>query len=138
MTKDRKVHKLTLPDWMSGDVLDAWNSWLDMRKKKKYVLTARAFKSCVKELDLFRKQGMDVVKVIDNADAGNWKKFYPVKDFVMVKEKPVQPRQVKADSPELRELREKINIEGRRIAKAKSWGKPEDRAIMANLNQKMK
>ncbi len=48
------------------------------------------------------------------------------------------PRQVDPDSPKIREIRNKINVEGRRMAKMKSWHNPEDRALMANLNRKLK
>ena len=126
-----------LPAWLTGELLEAWNDYIRIRRKKK-IVTDRIMNSRIKELTRFRELKLNLVEIVDSASDGNWRKFYPPKDFVMVEEKPVQLRETKVDSPKIKEIRNKINVEGRRIAKLKSWHNPEERALMNNLSKKLR
>jgi len=65
-----------LPDWIDKD---AWDAWVDMRRRAKKSPTERAKVLAVKELLALKEAGQDVVKVIDMAVYKGWTSFYALK-----------------------------------------------------------
>lgn len=124
----------TKPDCVN---YEAWLRYMETRKTKKYPITPGAILLLVNRLLRFMQEGQDITRMLDQSTVAGWNTVYPVKGYVRHEEKPVQARQKKVHSPEIVELLEKIYKEGRRIAKSKSWHKPENRAIMANLKRKL-
>ncbi len=116
--------KYTKPDWMTGEILEAFDSYLEIRKKKKIVLTARVIKNRIKELTEFRRLELDIVKIIDDASDGNWRKFYLPKGFVMQEEKPVQERPEKKITPEIMRLNAVLRKHNQQSI---NWHNPQER-----------
>lgn len=66
----------SLPEWIDSE---AWEGWLEMRKKKKAPNTERAFKLAVTALEKLKTQGQNVTEVINNATLRGYTGFFPVK-----------------------------------------------------------
>jgi len=67
----------TLPDWLP---LDAWNGWVEMRKRIKKPMTERAEELRIKDLAAFHAAGEDVGAILDQSTANNWTDLYPLKE----------------------------------------------------------
>lgn len=66
----------SLPDWLP---LDAWNGYLQMRKKIRMANTDRAISILLKKLTDFRARGHDPTAILDEATTKNWKSLYEPK-----------------------------------------------------------
>ena len=68
---------LDLPEWIDKD---AWNGYLEMRKKIKKPATVRAMKMVINSLEQLRGQGQDPNKVLDQSTLKNWTDVYELKN----------------------------------------------------------
>lgn len=65
-----------LPDWIPAD---AWNGFLEMRKRIKKPLTDRAMTLAVGTLERLRAQGQDPAAVLDQSTLNTWQGLFAVK-----------------------------------------------------------
>jgi hypothetical protein len=76
------THQLTtndiigLPDWLP---MDAWNGWVEMRKKRKRPLTDRATARAINKLDAIRSKGHDIEDLLDRSTINGWLDIYEPK-----------------------------------------------------------
>ncbi len=102
--------KEKLPDWLTGDLLDAWNNYFAVRKSKRMMITARIIRGRMRQLEAFRTylSIVDMVKVVDRAAEGTgkvpWLEFYLPKGYVRHEEKPVQERKPRIKTPEIKKF----------------------------------
>lgn len=75
--REGKGSAFALPDWVPPD---AWNAFVEMRKRIKSPLTDHAKDLAVSKLAELRKDGHDPRRVIDLSVLNGWKSFYPPKD----------------------------------------------------------
>ena len=66
-----------IPDWMP---IGAWNAFIDMRKRKRAMPTARAAEMLISKLDEMRKSGCDPGAALDQSTLKSWTDIYPPKD----------------------------------------------------------
>lgn len=59
----------TLPDWIDPDL---WREWMDVRKRKKAINTARAKNALIAKLVIIRDAGIDPNKAISTAIERSW------------------------------------------------------------------
>lgn len=71
-----KSLRFELPAWVPTD---AWEAWLEMRKKAKKAPTDRAKALVVKTLDQLKKEGFDPGDVLDQSTRNNWTDVFPLK-----------------------------------------------------------
>lgn len=64
---------VALPEWMP---VDAWDAYLEMRKKARKVPTAYALKLVIDALTMFREEGHDVRAVLDASIRNGWTDVY--------------------------------------------------------------
>ena len=69
--------KVDLPDWMP---IEAWDGFVEMRRKSKKPFTDRAAQLIVKKLDEFRQQGHDPGEVLDRSTVNGWQGIFPLKN----------------------------------------------------------
>lgn len=62
-----------LPDWVP---VDAWEGWLEMRKRKGIPNTGRALTIALKTLGDLKRRGFDPTKVLDTATVRGWRGLY--------------------------------------------------------------
>ena len=74
--KKTKGGAFALPDWVPED---AWNGFIEMRRKARKDPTDRAKQLLVDELQRLRDAGNDPRAVIDSATRHGWLSFYPPK-----------------------------------------------------------
>lgn len=67
---------MQLPSWLQP-FSEAYESYLEMRKRKKYVLTARAERQLLNKLYAYQQQGFDIEAMLDEANEKNWKSVFP-------------------------------------------------------------
>jgi hypothetical protein len=67
---------LILPDWLP---LEAWDGYLDMRKKIRKVPTDYALKLVIADLGEFREAGHDVAAILGNSIKNGWTAVYAPK-----------------------------------------------------------
>lgn len=72
-----KATPTALPDWIPKE---AWDGYLQMRKKIKKAPTERAIKLVVDQLTALRQAGHDPAAVLDNSTLNNWTDVYPIRD----------------------------------------------------------
>jgi hypothetical protein len=65
-----------LPDWIPAE---PWAGYVEMRKKKRAPLTARALQLKVAELLKFKDAGHDIAAVLDKSTANSWTDLYEPK-----------------------------------------------------------
>jgi DNA-binding MarR family transcriptional regulator len=65
-----------LPAWIPRE---AWEAFVQMRKKISYPLTEYATKLAVRDLDKLRKQGENVEEVLNQSILNCWRGLFPVK-----------------------------------------------------------
>jgi hypothetical protein len=76
------THQLTtndiigIPDWLP---MDAWNGWVEMRKKRKRPLTDRATARAINKLDAIRSKGHDIEDLLDRSTINGWLDIYEPK-----------------------------------------------------------
>src|SRR5690348_2585117 len=68
---------MTLPDWLPSE---AWQGYIDMRKKIKRPMTDRAIQLAINTLDKMRQQGQDVAAVLDQSTLNSWQGLFPVSE----------------------------------------------------------
>lgn len=64
-----------IPDWMPAE---AWQGYLDMRKKIRKPMTARAEQLAINTLDKLRQQGQDAGAVLDQSTMNSWQGLFAV------------------------------------------------------------
>lgn len=67
--------KAALPDWIP---LEAWNGFIEMRKKSNSPFTERAKALIIGQLLKLKEQGQDVTAILDQSTANGWKGVFPV------------------------------------------------------------
>lgn len=72
----RKAQAPVIPAWIP---VDAWNGYVDMRKKNRKPMTDRAIELKFKELENFKNQGFDIAAILDKSTSNNWTDIYPQK-----------------------------------------------------------
>ena len=65
------------PDWLP---LEAWNGWLEMRRKQGKPASERAMKIALGKLDAMRQSGMNIEEVLDRSTTNCWTDIYPLKE----------------------------------------------------------
>lgn len=75
--KTRARDAPTVPDWVPAD---AWNGFVDMRKKAKAPLTDRAVQLAIADLEKLRDEGHPPGAVLDQSTSRGWKGLFPLKD----------------------------------------------------------
>lgn len=65
----------TLPDWIPAD---AWQGYLDMRKKVRKPMTARAEQLAINTLQKLVEQGQDAGAVLDQSTMNSWQGLFAV------------------------------------------------------------
>lgn len=74
-----KAPSVEIPDWVPSE---AWNGFLEMRKKIKKPLTDRGVALALKKLGQLRDEGHDPSAVLDQSVMSNYQGLFPVKgDF---------------------------------------------------------
>jgi hypothetical protein len=68
---------MSLPDWMPAE---AWAGYVEMRKKAKKPMTARAEAMQIKALEQFKEAGHDITVILDQSTANNWTDLYEPKE----------------------------------------------------------
>ena len=86
--------KIDLPDWMP---VEAWDGFVEMRRKSKKPLTDRAAQLIVKKLASLRDQGDDPGEVLDRSTVNGWQGVFPMKNQANVV--PFQPHQQRNTRP---------------------------------------
>lgn len=66
-----------LPDWMP---MEAWNGYIEMRKKMKKPMTDHALRLRISDLHKFKELGHDVEAILNQSTANNWTDLYEPKD----------------------------------------------------------
>jgi hypothetical protein len=66
-----------LPDWMP---IEAWQGFVDMRRRIRAPLTARAVSMIVRRLDNLRQAGFAPEAVLDQSTANAWRGVFPLSD----------------------------------------------------------
>lgn len=74
--KREKSAQVVLPDWIP---VDAWNGYIDMRKKKRKEPTDYARDLVIAELGKLLAAGQDLKAVLDNSTKNGWTDVYAVK-----------------------------------------------------------
>ena len=79
--KDKK-EKPVKPDNILPDFIpkEAWEGFVEMRKKIKSPITDYAVKRAINKLKEMKEAGEDIEKVLDQSTMANWKGLFPVKD----------------------------------------------------------
>ena len=70
-----KIQKIVLPEWLP---VDAWQGFVDMRKKLKAPLTPRAITLLMTKLAELRTQGNDPGAVLDQSTERAWRGVFAV------------------------------------------------------------
>lgn len=64
------------PSWVDPE---AWAGFVEMRKKIRHPLTARAAELVVKELDKLRATGADPTTILDQSTRNSWRDVFPIR-----------------------------------------------------------
>lgn len=75
--KNDKKKDIEIPSWIPKD---AWKGFTDMRKRIKAPLTDRAMELIIEKLEAFKKEGVDVGKILDQSTERSWRGIFPLKD----------------------------------------------------------
>jgi hypothetical protein len=71
---------ISLPQWIQGEVLEAWDEYVAQRAKDKKAMTARSMVARIKRLQELKDAGYDPLHCLDEAINGHWLDFYAPKD----------------------------------------------------------
>ena len=63
----------SVPEWIP---LDAWNGWIETRKKKKSAVKGRSRTIALNKLEKWKEEGYDLAVILDAATFGNWQGLY--------------------------------------------------------------
>ena len=75
--KDKKEEPNNIPDWIPKE---AWEGFVEMRKKGKAPLSDRAMKLAITELGKLKEQGNDPEQVLNQSVMNGWKALYKIKN----------------------------------------------------------
>lgn len=64
-----------IPDWIP---FDAWDGYIQMRKKIRKPMTDRAITLAITTLDKLRQQGQDIAAVLDQSTLNSWQGLFAV------------------------------------------------------------
>ena len=64
-----------LPEWVP---VAEWKGWVEMRKLKKWPLTARSVQMAINTLAVLRQEGNDPGMVLDQSTFNCWRGLFPV------------------------------------------------------------
>lgn len=64
-----------MPDWMPAE---AWAGYIDMRKKIRKPMTARAEQLAINTLDKLRAEGQNVEAVLDQSVMNSWQGLFAI------------------------------------------------------------
>jgi hypothetical protein len=67
--EQKKTAPPALPAWLP---ISAWNSWLEVRKKKRAAPTDKALELTLRDLDRWRTQGHDIEEIINHSIKHNY------------------------------------------------------------------
>lgn len=73
----KKQGAVALPDWLPHE---AWDAWLEVRKKSRAPNTTRALRLAIAELARLKAAGQDVRAVLEQSTLRGWRGVFPVKD----------------------------------------------------------
>ena len=76
-TKERKKEKMSIPEWISRQSLDAF---IEMRNKIKKPLTDRAIDLLIKKLEGFKNRGYDANEIMDTSTFNSWQGVFQPKE----------------------------------------------------------
>lgn len=76
-TKNKSSRAIALPEWLP---LEAWQAWMEVRKRMKVPNTDRAIKLHIETLTKLKGQGQDAARVLDEATKRGWRALYPLND----------------------------------------------------------
>ncbi len=68
---------MLLPDWIPQE---AWDGYVEMRKKIKRPMTEYAMTLAIKKLDRLRLQGYDPSMVLDQSTFESWQGLFPLRE----------------------------------------------------------
>ncbi len=75
--KERKgARAVALPDWLPQD---AWDGWLEIRRKNRAPNTPRALRLAINELARLKASGQDVTAVLEQSTLRGWRGVFEVK-----------------------------------------------------------
>jgi uncharacterized protein YdaU (DUF1376 family) len=77
-----------LPSWIPKD---AWDGFLEMRRKKRVPSTGRALEGIVRNLDKLRGLGFQSGEVLDQSTVCGWTGVFPIKNLTGAASKIAQP-----------------------------------------------
>lgn len=66
---------MNTPEWVPAE---AWQGYLDMRKKIRKPMTDRAVQLAIGTLEKLRDQGQDVGAVLDQSTMNSWQGLFPI------------------------------------------------------------
>jgi hypothetical protein len=69
---------MILPEWID---IEAWQGFVEMRKKEKHPMTGRAEYLAIKQLEKYRQAGMDPNAILDQSTMHGWRGLFPVKEY---------------------------------------------------------
>lgn len=58
---------------------EAWNDFIDVRKKLKAVHTGRAINTLINKIEKYHGQGLDVNEMLEASIVSSWKDIYPLR-----------------------------------------------------------
>lgn len=73
--KEEEAQAPGLPDWVP---VEAWNGWIEMRKKIRKPATDRAITLAIAELERLREQGHSPEAVLDRSTVNDWTGLFPI------------------------------------------------------------
>ena len=74
--KESIITPTPLPDWMP---IDAWEGYLEMRKRKRAVATEYAKQLIIKQLEVWRSKGHDPTAILQKSIKSNWTDIFEPK-----------------------------------------------------------
>ena len=77
MSVQRSLFKTALPSWIP---LEAWNGYLEMRKKKKKPMTENSFNRTLRVMARLREEGEDLEHVLNQSEDRGWTGLFAVGD----------------------------------------------------------
>lgn len=79
---------IPLPQWITGDIREAWDEYVQVRIKDKKAMTPRSMVARIKRLQELKDAGHDPIQCLDEAINGHWLDFYAPREKT-IEAKPV-------------------------------------------------
>jgi hypothetical protein len=67
---------IPLPQWITGEIREAWDEYVSLRIRDKKAMTPRSMVARVKRLQALKDAGHDPLQCLDEAINGHWLDFY--------------------------------------------------------------